>query len=350
MEFYPLEVKQIDQITKNAVAVTFSVPEKYNAKFKYKSGQYLTVKKEINGEALRRMYSLCDKPRSGKLKVGIKKVKGGKFSTFANEHLKVGDIIEVAPAKGKFTIEFRSNNNRKYALIAAGSGITPILSLSESILSEEPFSTVDLFFGNQTPSTVMFSKEIEHLLKIYPKRFRLFSKFSKSEDALEKGRITPEWISDKIGIDKIKDIYGYYICGPEQMITDIKEFMLDKGLDKHQIHFELFSSTATISDTQIPIDADGPPAEVSITIHGKTHHIQVPFGAKILDVGLNEGLELPYSCRGGICASCEARVTHGEVEVVKNMILADEEIENGHCLTCQSIPKTKEVMLTFDNV
>lgn len=350
MDFYKLKVQSIEKITPDAVAVTFEVPEEINHHFKYRSGQYLTIKHFFDDEEVRRMYSLCDKPRSGKLKVGIKKVEGGLFSTFANEELKIGDTLEVAPAMGKFTIEFRSNNSRHYVLIAAGSGITPVLSLTQSILTEEPFSKITLFYGNQSPTSEMFKDELDRINTLYGERLQIIRKYSRIPDGPSKGHITPELIIDTIGIEKYKEVYGYYICGPEALITETRDYLQEKGVNKHQISFELFSSNVTISDTQVTIEEDGDPAEVAITIHGETHHIQVPFGKKILDVALDKGLELPYSCRGGICASCESRVTHGEVQVLKNMILADEEIENGHCLTCQSIPKTKEVMLTFDNV
>jgi ring-1,2-phenylacetyl-CoA epoxidase subunit PaaE len=345
MEFSKLSIKTIQRITPDAVSVTFNVSEQDQHFLNYRAGQYITIKHTINGEEIRRMYSLCDKPRSEKLRIAIKKVEGGKFSTYANKQLKIGDQLEVAPAMGKFTIEFRSNNKRNYVFVAVGSGITPVFGLIQAVLSEEPFSKVMLFYGNQSPDSEMFKDELNRIQLIYKDRFQIIRRYSRIENEIDKGRITPELV-----YQSAREVYGYYICGPEALITSTRDYLLSKGINKHQISFELFSSDTTISDTQIPIDKDGPPAEVSITIHGKTHHIKVPFGAKILDVALDSGLELPYSCKGGICASCEARVTHGEVEVVKNMILADEEIEKGHCLTCQSIPKTKEVMLTFDNV
>lgn len=349
MEFHKLKIKEIIKEAKDAVVVEFDVSSKLEEKFRFLPGQYLTLKHVLNGKELRRAYSICSTPRSGQLKVGIKKVENGLFSNFAYNELKIGDELEVAKPQGKFTVTCKSNNEKTYVLVAGGSGITPILSMFKTILSEEPFSKIYLFYGNQSPETMMFKDDIEKFASIYPSKFMVYNKFSRvSEIDVNYGRLSGEFIANTIGKDSISKIDAFYLCGPEELIHSSKEYLENSyKVDSFKINVELF--TAAKSKKTDVLTEDFTESLVTVLISGKKHLVKVPKGEKILDVIIDQNIDVPYSCQGGFCTQCQCKVMHGKVEMAQNLALSDQEISEGQTLTCQSIPKTSEVMLVFED-
>jgi ring-1,2-phenylacetyl-CoA epoxidase subunit PaaE len=350
-EFHSLEVADVERLTDDAVAVTFAVPADLVDRFRYRPGQHVTVRASIDGEDVRRSYSICADATTGTLRVGIKRLPGGTFSTWANESLEVGQQLGVATPVGEFTIEPERNGARHYGAVAAGSGITPVLSLISTTLAVEPQSRFTLLYGNQESRTIMFLEELEGLKDRYPDRFHLIHVLSR-EDAvvplfsgrLDRGKL--EQLLDAVVDDTTVD--DWYLCGPHEMVETARLLLTDRGFDPGAIHDELFFSGPP---PELPPDAGddlGLPL-VRFTLDGRTSQVRVPgAGAPILDYALTVRRELPFSCRGGMCTSCRARVVTGEVRLDKNWSLTTEELESGQVLTCQAHPVTDDVELTYD--
>ena len=357
IHFHPLRVKKVVKETDDCVSVEFEVPAALKEVFQFRQGQNLTIRKTLQGEELRRNYSICTSPFDNKLKVAVKKVEGGLFSTWANEELKAGDVLDVLPPTGKFYTELHPEQKKNYVAFAAGSGITPILSIIKTTLLTEPQSSFTLVYGNRTKASILFKEELEALKDKYLSRFRIFHILSreKTDAPVNSGRIDTEklqLLSDKL-ID-LKTSDAFFLCGPEALIFCIQGFLTGKGVAAEKIHFELFTvpgqKQQAISREQLPAENEGPKAKVSVKVDGILFDFDLPYESEsILDAALKHGADLPYACKGGVCTTCKAKLLEGKVSMDVNWGLEPEEVEKGYILTCQSHPQTESVMVDFDS-
>jgi len=357
LKFYPLVVKDVRPETADCVSVSLEVPAGLSDKFSFVPGQYLTFRRYFDGVEVRRSYSICSSPADGELRVAIKKVENGKFSTYANELMKAGEVVEVMPPMGKFTPHKSENKHKEYLAFAAGSGITPIMSIMKTVLQEEPLSSFTLVYGNRSKNSIIFREAIEALKNQYMLRLRVYHVLSREymEIPLFTGRIDAhkcgEFCKSLIDISTIDEAF---ICGPEEMILSVRQQLTDIGMPQSNVHIELFTSPdQPRADHEKWVashkNASGPVSKVSITLDGNTFNMEVPFeGESILDAALKNGADLPYACKGGVCCTCRARVMEGEVEMEVNYSLEHDEIEKGFVLTCQSHPRTERVVIDFD--
>lgn len=348
-QFHTLTIKNIEKETNNAVCVTFDVPENLTETFSFKAGQYLTLKTQINNQEVRRDYSLCSSPKSGILQVAIKEIADGTFSTYANNQLKIGDTLEVASPKGRFVFTPNDSKTKNIALFAAGSGITPILSIIKCALEEEVYSKVILLYGNKTTKDTMFLNQLLDLQHRYKERFSIQFVFSQAdeEDAIF-GRIEKSTINYVIK-NKYKhiDVDAFYLCGPEQMIHVIKDVLTEHGISENRIYFELFKAAKTTATTENIATGE---SKITITVDDETTSFTMKQKQSILEAALDEDLDAPYSCQGGICSSCIARITEGEATMRQNNILTESELAEGLILTCQAHPTTPTISVDYDDV
>lgn len=347
-DFHSLTIKNKRQETPNAVSLAFEIPNSLKDSFKFKSGQYLTIRYNHEGTELRRSYSLCSSDSSGEWRIGIKRVEGGTFSIIANEILKEGDVLEVMPPEGLFFLNADASNNNNYLAFAAGSGITPILSMVKTILESEPNSTFTLVYGNQSLEETMFYDELENLRKAHPNRLQITYFFSRQNiENCMFGRIERSMVNFILK-NKYKgtDFHSYFICGPETMIEEVKETLRDYGAKEDAIYFELFTSD---NSGELEEDHSGQ-TKVTIILDEETVSFIMPQDKSVLDAAMDYGLDAPYSCQGGICSTCIAKLKEGKVEMKKNMVLTDGELEEGFVLTCQSHPTTSKVIIDYDDV
>ena len=347
--FHKLTIKEIKRETNKAISLSFNLPENLKDTFVFKAGQYITLKTEIGGNEIRRDYSLCSSPKSGELKVAIKEVKDGTFSAYANNTLKTGDVLEVAPPKGRFVFEPNDNKTKNIALFAAGSGITPILSIIKCALEEEVYSKVILVFGNKKTDDTMFLNELLELQHTYKDRFSIQFVFSQADenDAIF-GRIEKSTVNYVMkNKHKHIDVDAFYLCGPEAMIHTVKDVLTEHNIDENTIHFELFKAAK-------PAEVDAPASDgktkITVTVDDESTTFEMASKQTILEAALDKDLDAPYSCQGGICSSCIARVTEGEATMRQNNILTDSEVAEGLILTCQAHPKTATVTVDYDDV
>ncbi|MFL2581597.1 MAG: 2Fe-2S iron-sulfur cluster-binding protein [Flavobacteriales bacterium] len=345
--FHTLNIKNITKETSNSVSIEFEVPLTLLNEFSFKSGQFLTLKKVINGEDIRRSYSLCSTPKSGQFKVVVKQIPNGKFSTFANKELKAGDQIEIGAPNGSFFVETNSKNTKSYTLIAAGSGITPIFSILKSILVEEPNSTINLFYGNKSPELSIFKEEIEQLKKKYSEKLTVHFIYSqiKGESRFHTGRLEGQ---------KIKKLFKkfapanltneVFICGPQEMTNNINNLLENKfNFEPSNIHYELFTANVTekkVTTKKITI--------VNAILDGENIEFKVKKGESILEAGLAAGYDIPFSCQGGVCGVCKCMVGDGTAEMENNIALSDDEVESGAVLSCQARVLSPNIKITFD--
>lgn len=354
-KFHTLKVSDVRKETADCVSVAFELPADIESAYRFKPGQYLTLKANINGEEIRRSYSICSCPYDGELRVAIKKVEGGVFSTYANHDLVAGDTLDVMTPIGNFTTEFNENQSRSYVAVAAGSGITPVMSLIKSAMIAEPNSKFTLIYGNRNSASVIFKDEIEDLKDKYMNRLEVHHVLSREDQGsdLMKGRITEEKI--KGFAEKFFDVNetaAYFLCGPEEIIHATEKALADMGVAKEKIHFELFtpakdsapkkelSSNSTAKDvlSSVSVILDGDETHMDISTKGKT----------ILDSALDAGADVPFACKGAVCCTCRAKVLEGTAEMEMNYALTDEEVEEGYILTCQSHPTSEKVVVSFD--
>lgn len=356
-KFHPLQVKDIRRETEEAVSIAFEVPDNLQEEFEFIPGQYLTLKTEINGEEIRRNYSVCVSPLDGELRVAVKQVPYGKFSTFANQELQVGDQLEVMSPMGRFFKDDKSANNKKYIGFAGGSGITPVISILKTVLQKEEESTFTLFYVNRGFDSIIFREQIEALKNQFLERLTVHHIFTreKLEAPLFNGRITTEktlqfakFLFDPAKIDE------YFICGPEEMMLAIRSGLEELGVDRKKIHLELFNTGTKkpkpqISKTESPEFDSKAGSQVTIILDGDRIEFPLEYGgATVLDAALKKGADLPYACKGGVCCTCRAKLIKGEVEMDVNYALEPEEVEAGFILTCQSHPRTAEIVIDFD--
>lgn len=353
--FHPLKVKSVRKETVDCVSVALEVPEALQSDFAFKHGQYLTFRKEFNGEEVRRSYSICSSPLDGELRVAIKKVEDGVFSQYANQKLQAGDVLETMTPQGLFTCGLDKTQKKQYLAFAAGSGITPILSIVKTILQTEPQSEFCLVYGNQNRGSIIFKSELEALKNRYMERFSLYNVLSRevADAELLRGRIDPE----KIGIflSKVIDpatISDVFLCGPEEMILSGKEALKSAGIPEKNIHFELFYS-ATAAEKQkarskVPYSNDTM-SQITVHLDGSSSTMSLGYhGESILDAALRNGADLPFACKGGVCATCRCKLESGEVEMDVNYSLEKDELEQGFILACQAHPRSEQVTVNFD--
>jgi ring-1,2-phenylacetyl-CoA epoxidase subunit PaaE len=353
-KFYPLPVAKVHKETRDTIAVTFDVPPALKERFAYEQGQHLTLRARINEEDVRRSYSICSAVQDGALRVAIKRTPGGLFSTWANDTLKPGATIEVMPPMGHFNVPLAAANARHYVAFAAGSGITPILSIVKTTLLAEPHSRFTLFYGNRASSSVIFKDELTDLKDIYTERLTLAYVMSREQQDIDlfNGRITKEkckqflrhWV-------RIEDIDFAFICGPEDMMHGVSEALQEAGMPKQQIKIELFAASipkhqhkprqldaAARNETEVTVIMDG--NHTSFTMDKDRE--------SILDAGLRAGIDMRYSCKGGVCSTCRCKLMDGKVDMDANYALEDYEIARGFILSCQSFPVTDRVVVDFD--
>ena len=356
LHFHPLSIKEVRQETSDCVSLLFEVPETLRSAYQFLPGQNLTLKTTLNGQEVRRSYSICSAPQENELRVAIKKVEGGLFSGYANERLKTGETIDVMPPTGKFNTPLNASQSKNYLMIAAGSGITPILSLIKSILYTEPLSRVTLLYGNRSRSSIIFFEELEQLKSRYMERFNLIHVLSreKTDSPLQMGRIDEEKLATLQRLIDFKKINDCFICGPEEMILNSKAFLEKQGLSSKQVHIELFTSAkVTAQRKRTPADLSHKKvcSQVTIKLDGREVTIEIPLqdDITILDAALEQGADLPFACKGGMCCTCKAKLVTGEVIMDIHWGLEEEEVEQGYILTCQSYPKTEKLIVDFDS-
>ena len=346
-EFHKVHIQEIKQETADAVSVVFSIPENLKANFNFTAGQYVTLQKEINGETIRRAYSICSTPASGEIRVAIKKVEKGVFSTYATSDLKVGDAIEITAPEGRFLLNPEVHKN--YIGFAAGSGITPILSMLKSVLIKEPTATFTLIYGNKSAADTIFYKELNQLKETYIDRLKLHYIFSRENVKNNlRGRI-----DGNVTNYFVKNMYketsfdAAYLCGPEEMIKDVSKTLEKNNIAKENIHFELF--IVAVNEDKSAQVKEGE-TEITVILDDEKSTFTMSQTDDILAANLRNNIDAPYSCQGGVCSSCLAKVTEGKAIMVKNSILTDDEIEEGLILTCQAHPTTPKVTIDFDDV
>ena len=350
-QFHPLTVTDIHHTIRDAVVLTLK-PENPEA-FAFTQGQYLTFKQDFDGTELRRNYSICAGLDDGELKVGIKRVDGGAFSTYANTELKVGDVLHAMPPQGKFFTPLEPEVAKNYLGFAGGSGITPVLSILKTVLKREPQSTFTLVYANRAVNTIMFREELEDLKNRYMGRLTVIHILESGQDMeLFEGRVDQakcdalfkHWI-------QIDTIDTAFICGPEPMMLAIAEALKTNGLGEDQIKFELFSESqqGRLAKQEMAKRSEGQKGtEITVIIDGARRSFTMQKGQSVLEAALENGQEAPFSCKAGVCSTCMGKVLEGEVEMISNHALEDYEVERGYVLTCQSYPLSDTLVIDYD--
>ena len=348
-KFFLLSVKELKKETANSVSILFSVPNSLKETFSFVPGQYVTLQKQINGEQVRRDYSICSSVNSGELKVGIKAVENGTFSQYAASQLKVGDDLEVSAPQGRFKLEADRGNSKNYMAFAAGSGITPILSMISSALETEPNSKFVLAYGNKTMDEVMFKDDLQRLKEKYDDRFFIHYIFSQANYKGHKGGRIDKSFTNILLEEQYKGVQfdDYFLCGPEPMINVVKDTLMNRGVAEKMVHFELFATSALVEDEKQVFSGE---ANITILLDDEEETFTMQSEQTILESALLQGLDAPYSCQGGICSTCIAQITEGKAVMEKNTILSEEEVEEGLVLTCQAHPVTSTIVIDYDNV
>ncbi|MES2104250.1 MAG: 1,2-phenylacetyl-CoA epoxidase subunit PaaE [Pseudomonadota bacterium] len=357
--FHTLSIREARQETRDAVSLSFEVPAELRDEFRYIQGQFLTLRTLLAGQEVRRAYSICsgveEYRRQGVLRVAIKQVDDGAFSQFAQK-LKTGDKIEVMPPEGRFFTALQPQLARHYAAFAAGSGITPVLSIIKTTLASEPLSRFTLIFGNRNAESILFCEELEDLKDSYLERFTLHHILSRAPNEIElhHGRIDAEKMSALLRLLPASGIDHAFICGPNDMIDCVESCLLAAGMGRQQIHTERFGTpvarSPSIARPAEPVgQVDTETVPLTVILDGKRHALRLPKqGSSVLDVALQAGLDLPYACKGGVCCTCRAKLMDGEVAMEKNYTLEDWEVAQGFVLTCQSHPRSASVTVSFD--
>lgn len=350
--FYNLTVKEVVRETPDAVSVLFDVPENLKENFRYTQGQYLTFRKIFDGEDVRRSYSLSSSPITDSfLRVSIKMIEGGKFSTYANKELEAGDILETMAPMGGFFTEVQPNQQKHYVLFAAGSGITPILSILKTVLEIEKNSHVTLIYGNRDKAHTIYRDELDMLVAEHPGRFKLLYVLSReeTEDSMGNGRISPDKCDEALGFDpNLYKASEYFLCGPKQMIEDVSEHLKSKGVADKKIHFELFTTPVAAPETTVE-GSEEFNAHVTVIMDDEEFEFDLSSkGESILDASVDAGVDAPFSCKGAVCCTCKAKVVEGSARMAMNYALDDKEVEDGYILTCQAHPTSENLVVDYD--
>lgn len=346
-QFTPLIIKEIVKETPSSVSLVFDIPTEKKEDFRFIAGQFLTLKATVNGKEIRRAYSISSEPNAPHIQVSVKRIANGEFSTYANDSLKVGNVIDVMIPEGKFQLKPSKEKRKNYLAFAAGSGITPIMSMIKTVLNEESSSKFVLVYGNKNAEEAMFQEELRALENQNPER--LFLEFVYSRENIEGaafGRIEKETVNLILN-EKFKntDFNEYYLCGPEEMITTVSNTLKESGISEDNINYELFT-TATATTTN---ENSTGSATVKVTVDDEEFTITTKKQLSLLDAVLKEDIDAPYSCKGGVCCSCICRVTEGEVDMPVNNLLTDAELAEGLVLACQAYAKSDTLAIDFDD-
>ncbi len=346
--FHRLPVAAVDPITEDSTLVTFAVPEDLQAEFRFEPGQHVTVKTDLGGEGVRRNYSICAPATRAMLRIAVKHIPGGAFSTFVHEQLKAGDVLEVMTPTGQFCTPLDPLQRKHYVAIVVGSGITPILSMLQTILELESDSRFTLVYGNRTRESTMFRDELSELESRYADRLAILHVLSRDVHHTPelRGRIDREklerWLRGPVAPDRVDE---WFLCGPIELVTDTREALIDHGVDTENIHLELFFGYDNGAGAST---RDHIGSTVTFTLSGREQTVELTPGASILDAALGVRPEAPYACMGGACGTCRAKLVDGTVEMDHNFALSKAEIEDGFVLTCQSHPTSPTVTVNYD--
>ncbi|RAM65944.1 phenylacetic acid degradation protein [Herbaspirillum rubrisubalbicans] len=351
-KFYPLTISGVKQETRDTIVVSFALPAELQDTFAYQQGQHLTLRSHLNGEELRRSYSICSARQDRQLRVAIKRVPGGLFSNWANESFVPGQSIEAMPPMGQFNVPLDAANRKHYLAFAAGSGITPMLSIIKTTLLAEPHSQFTLVYANRASSSVIFKEELSDLKDAYLARLNVVYVMSREQQDVElfNGRIDrakcdaffASWI-------KLQDIDTAFLCGPQEMVQAVADSLQAHGMSKAQIKTELFSAGTSVREHAARPVVGKTECEVTVIVDGYHNVFTMDKEQEsVLDAGLKHGIDLRYSCKGGVCATCRCKVVEGKVDMDANYALEDYEIARGFVLSCQSFPVSDKLLLDFD--
>ena len=352
--FHPLTVAAIEPLTDDSVAITFDVPEELTDDYAFTQGQHLTVRTTLAGDDVRRNYSICSPVSSGVLRIAVKRLPGGAFSEHALEKLQAGDVVDVMTPTGRFFTELDPAHEKSYVCIAAGSGITPVLSIVATTLEVEPRSQVTLIYANRTHSSVMFLEEVEDLKDRYPDRFRLIHVLSREPQEVElfSGRLdVPRFQRFLDAVVPPDEVDEWFLCGPYDMVSELRKLLVAEGVSKRSVHAEVFHVESGPPRRRTPVEATTAPAgsEVTISLDGRRSTFPLsPDGPSVLEAALAVRPDAPFACKGGVCGTCRARVVEGSVEMDTNWALEPDEVERGYVLTCQSHPTSPRLVLDYD--
>ncbi len=356
--FHTLMLSRVEPETDQAVRLSFAVPEALKGTFSHQPGQYLTLQARVDDQPVRRSYSICSGVNDPQLQVAVKRVEGGLFSNYVNDKLRAGDSIEVMPPQGSFFVPLNATASRNYLFVASGSGITPVVSNIKSILEGEPESSVTLLYGNQRSNTIMFRETLSFLKNRYMNRLMWVNILSREDQGAD---ILNGRLDNRKGADlnrqliDLKSYDEYFICGPESMISEVSRGLRGVGVAEKNIHYELFAASA--DDARALIEKHhararayaGRSSEVTVVMDGRASTFSLTAdGENVLDAGINNGLDLPHSCKGGVCSTCKARLMEGEVDMDITHGLEAGELEDGLILTCQAHPISDRVVVDFD--
>lgn len=354
--FHTLKVKDIRRETADAVSIAFDVPAQLQPEFQFKQGQYITIKLNVNGEELRRSYSICTSPYSEKeLRVAVKEVQDGRASTLMNRSWKVGDMIEVMTPMGNFTSVLSGNNKKQYVLFAGGSGITPMMSILKSVLYIEKQSSITLVYANRDEESVIFKTELDKLAADNADRLKILNVYDNPKTAvsdLQKGLLTVERVKEIAAQYNLTKGDEYFICGPGPMMENIKQALEGLNIVKEKIHIEYFSAVAdAVAKAEGVATGAAVNAEITVIQYGFETHMKLNTeGLSILDAAIEAGVDAPFSCKGAVCCTCRAKVLEGKVKMDANFALTEAEVEDGYVLTCQAHPLTEKVVIDFDAI
>lgn len=354
--FHTLTIKDIQKETAECVSIAFEVPAVLKNEFRFTQGQNITLKKNIGGAEIRRSYSICSSTMENELRIAVKQIDKGVFSVYANTQLKKGDALEILPPTGRFFTELSSTHQKKYIAFAAGSGITPILSIIKTTLAVEPKSSFTLIFGNRNRSSIIFKEALEAIKDKYMERFTLHHILSREDmdTAINYGRIDTNKCKQLFSTILQPNTFDeYFICGPTEMIFTVKDFLLAQNISATNIHFELFSTPNKVQTKPIDISkktsSNNTSSQVIVKQDGTAMSFVLPYSSSsILDAALKQGVDLPYACKGGVCSTCRAKLLEGEVEMDQNYALEPDEVAAGFILTCQSHPRSDKVVVDFN--
>lgn len=361
--FHPLTVREVRRLTEDSIEVTFAVPNELAGEYDYAPGQYLALRRDFDGRELRRSYSICAAPVPGELRVAIKRDLGGEFSTWANESLAPGDVIDVMSPQGTFTTTVvpdasRPGASRHYAAIAAGSGVTPVMSLARTILAGSPSTRFSLVYSNRTAQDVMFLDELADLKDRYPSRFALFHVLTRERRVSDvfSGRLDAERLNTFLGhLVRPHDVDEWFICGPFDLVQLVRDTLEEAGVDRSQVRFELFTTDRPdrpegSRGRPVVVDEREGTHTINFTLDGVSSTVSTALHSRetVLNAALRVRADVPFACAGGVCGTCRAKVVDGSVEMDENYALEPEELERGFVLTCQSHPTSDTVTVNYD--
>lgn len=353
--FYPLRIRSVRKDTSDAITICLDVPEDLQQEFSFEAGQHLTIKALVDGEEVRRNYSLCSAPHENKHCFTVKQVPEGRFSTYANEMLHEGMSVSVMPPDGSFVFPFKASNTNTYVAFAAGSGITPTISILKSALTIEPHSKFILFFANKSKDQIIFLEELAGLKNRFMDRLAIYHFLSRREQEFEifNGRIDQKKCRELAQfLFAPGEVEAYFLCGPHSMMEEVSKCLIEMGVARKRIKRELFTSPEMLDrkDTLAAVLSEETHlvGHVEVRIDGHTHRIAFEHPKSILDVALDHGLELPFACKGGVCCTCKAQLIEGKVDMLVNYGLDEEELEKDFILTCQAVPKSDKVVVDYD--